>query len=72
MAPEFKVKKGFLETIFEHMASAAQAATDSQRKAWLQDEDDQLRDLVGRFGTQQWTLIATHLFGRNGKQCRER
>lgn len=35
-------------------------------------EDDQLRDLVTKFGTQQWTLIASHLQGRNGKQCRER
>jgi hypothetical protein len=47
-------------------------SNDSQRKAWCRDEDEQLRELVGRFGTTQWTLIASHLFGRNGKQCRER
>ncbi|KAJ1619778.1 hypothetical protein T492DRAFT_603066, partial [Pavlovales sp. CCMP2436] len=45
---------------------------DSTRRAWSKEEDDHLREFVGRFGTAQWTLISSHLLGRNGKQCRER
>lgn len=29
-------------------------------------------ELVKKYGTKQWTLIAKHLKGRLGKQCRER
>lgn len=35
-------------------------------------EDDLVVELVGRFGPRRWSLIATHLKGRIGKQCRER
>jgi myb proto-oncogene protein len=31
-----------------------------------------LVELVERHGQQRWSLIATHLTGRIGKQCRER
>ena len=29
-------------------------------------------DLVGKYGTKQWSMIAKKLKGRLGKQCRER
>ena len=29
-------------------------------------------DLVKKYGPKRWTLIAKHLKGRIGKQCRER
>lgn len=32
----------------------------------------QVIELVKKYGTKQWTLIAKHLKGRLGKQCRER
>lgn len=35
-------------------------------------EDDKVIELVERFGPKKWTLIARHLKGRIGKQCRER
>lgn len=35
-------------------------------------EDDKVVELVDRYGPKKWTLIARHLKGRIGKQCRER
>lgn len=32
----------------------------------------QIVELVARYGTKHWSLIARHLKGRLGKQCRER
>lgn len=31
-----------------------------------------VRELVASHGPKQWTMIAQHLKGRIGKQCRER
>lgn len=39
---------------------------------WTPEEDEIMVDLVERFGIQKWSLIAEHLNGRLGKQCRER
>lgn len=35
-------------------------------------EDDMVLELVDKYGPKKWTLIARHLKGRIGKQCRER
>ncbi|XP_025991710.1 myb-related protein A isoform X2 [Solenopsis invicta] len=39
---------------------------------WTKEEDEKVVELVGRYGPKKWTLIARHLRGRIGKQCRER
>jgi len=39
---------------------------------WLPEEDALLRQLVHKFGPKRWALIASHIPGRAGKQCRER
>uniref|UniRef100_A0A8C5R9L1 MYB proto-onco like 2 n=1 Tax=Leptobrachium leishanense TaxID=445787 RepID=A0A8C5R9L1_9ANUR len=39
---------------------------------WTKDEDEKVIDLVKKYGTKHWTLIAKQLKGRMGKQCRER
>ncbi|CAB3376213.1 Hypothetical predicted protein [Cloeon dipterum] len=39
---------------------------------WTKEEDDKVVSLVKRYGPKKWTLIARHLKGRIGKQCRER
>ena len=39
---------------------------------WTKEEDEQLVNLVRKYGTKKWTLIAKHLKGRIGKQCRDR
>ena len=39
---------------------------------WTKEEDERVVELVGKYGPKRWTLIAKHLKGRIGKQCRER
>ncbi len=39
---------------------------------WTKEEDDMLRSLVEQHGPKKWSLIATFIPGRIGKQCRER
>jgi myb-related protein len=39
---------------------------------WSQVEDDTISRLVDKYGPRHWSLIASHLPGRIGKQCRER
>ena len=39
---------------------------------WTDEEDRKVVDLVAKFGAKKWSLIAQHLPGRIGKQCRER
>ena len=35
-------------------------------------EDDRMRALVEKYGARKWSIIASNLPGRVGKQCRER
>lgn len=39
---------------------------------WSKEEDEKIIELVGKYGTRHWTLIAKHLKGRAGKRCSER
>jgi hypothetical protein len=39
---------------------------------WTKEEDRQLIALVRKHGTSRWSAIARALYGRIGKQCRER
>ncbi|XP_048098087.1 v-myb avian myeloblastosis viral oncogene homolog-like 2a isoform X1 [Alosa alosa] len=39
---------------------------------WTKTEDEMLVKLVEMYGSKKWTVIARHLKGRHGKQCRER
>lgn len=39
---------------------------------WAREEDEKIVELVAKYGTRHWSLIARHLKGRMGKQCRER
>ena len=38
---------------------------------WTEEEDKKLLDLVEKYGSKRWTLIAEHLKSRNHKQCRK-
>lgn len=44
----------------------------TKKGPWTEEEDRKVVDLVAQYGPKKWTLIATHLDGRIGKQCRER
>jgi hypothetical protein len=39
---------------------------------WTAEEDKKVLDLVEQYGAKKWSLIASQLPGRIGKQCRER
>ncbi|XP_074500865.1 v-myb avian myeloblastosis viral oncogene homolog-like 2a isoform X2 [Sebastes fasciatus] len=39
---------------------------------WSKEEDEKIVELVSEYGTRHWSMIARHLNGRMGKQCRER
>lgn len=38
----------------------------------LSQEDEKVVELVSQYGPKRWSVIASHLKGRIGKQCRER
>merc|ERR1712224_1601 len=44
----------------------------SLKGPWTQTEDSMLRSLVEQYSPSKWSLIASHMENRNGKQCRER
>jgi len=44
----------------------------TRRGPWTTEEDELLTNLVKRFGTKKWAIIAELVPGRVGKQCRER
>ncbi|XP_033914976.2 myb-related protein A-like isoform X2 [Acipenser ruthenus] len=39
---------------------------------WTKEEDKRVIELVHKYGPKRWSVIAKHLHGRIGKQCRER
>jgi hypothetical protein len=44
----------------------------TRRGPWTAEEDELLTNLVKRYGTKKWAIIAELVPGRVGKQCRER
>lgn len=50
----------------------------NNRRIWTNEEDEAIRQMVLKYGTKSWALIAESLTkefsiaGRSGKQCRER
>ncbi|KAK2075581.1 hypothetical protein QBZ16_001689 [Prototheca wickerhamii] len=67
--------------LFEHVAAygvedwkqtGASAFKGSNPEDTCRPEDETIIRLVELHGAKQWTLVASHLKGRLGKQCRER
>lgn len=44
----------------------------SESSMLILQEDDKVRELVAVYGPRKWSVIASKLNGRIGKQCRER
>ncbi|CAH0493442.1 unnamed protein product [Peronospora farinosa] len=42
------------------------------KRPWSEEEDMKMLHLVGKYGASKWSVIASYLKDRNGKQCRER
>ena len=55
-----------------HALTPHYSSTATQRRPWLQSEDDTIRRLVSVHGTRSWELVSQECPGRTGKQCRER
>jgi hypothetical protein len=47
-------------------------AMDRKRNGFTPDEDDRLRELVGKYGENSWRGISAKMPRRNRRQCRER
>ncbi|KAM4610828.1 v-myb avian myeloblastosis viral oncogene homolog-like 2a isoform 2-T2 [Polymixia lowei] len=45
---------------------------DLVKGSWTKEEDEKVIELVQKYGTKHWSMIARQLKGRLGKQCRER
>ena len=43
-----------------------------RRMMWTKAEDEQLQEAVEKYGIKNWSLIASQVPRRSGKQCRER
>lgn len=42
------------------------------KKIWTQEEDELLLKLIDQYGPTKWSVIASFMDNRQGKQCRER
>ena len=40
--------------------------------SWSKEDDDLLLQLVEKYGSKKWTVIATKFTDKTGKQCRRR
>lgn len=49
------------------ISSSIDCVRNCYRGHWRPAEDDKLRQLVERYGPQNWNFIAEHLDGRSGK-----
>jgi hypothetical protein len=52
--------------------STKSKALDGVKGPWTSEEDEIVLQLVSLHGPHHWSMIASHLPGRIGKQCRER
>uniref|UniRef100_A0A3B4X2M5 MYB proto-onco like 1 n=1 Tax=Seriola lalandi dorsalis TaxID=1841481 RepID=A0A3B4X2M5_SERLL len=84
--PESKEKSKDKKTLCKVKWSRDEGRTDGQcqhrwqkvlnpelvKGPWTKEEDQKVIDLVHKYGPKRWSVIAKHLQGRIGKQCRER
>jgi len=68
----FSTKLSLAEQEEEEMLAALNAQVPPVKGPWSTHEDEQLSVLVQQYGPKRWSLIASKLPGRIGKQCRER
>lgn len=64
---------------FTSAQAEAESIEGTDRRVWTGDEDEAIRQMVEKYGTKSWAVIADNLSeapysisGRSGKQCRER
>ncbi|XP_016087079.1 myb-related protein B-like [Sinocyclocheilus grahami] len=72
---DWKYIAGFLPSRSEHQCQHRWFKVldpDLVKGPWTKEEDEKVIELVKRYGNKQWAMVAKHLKGRLGKQCRER
>lgn len=57
---------------FSGRVSPSEGGGKTTKNPWSREEDEQVLELVERFGVKSWSALAVHLPGRTGKQIRER
>ncbi|KAK8867192.1 hypothetical protein M9Y10_010169 [Tritrichomonas musculus] len=59
-----------------NLKSILQSPPESNKKNsrvhFTKEEDDKIKELVKKFGTKNWSIIALFMDGRTAKQCRDR
>ena len=63
---------GIGQLMFSHHHHGSSKGAGVMKRAWQPEEDQQLLQLVTELGPCHWSVIASYLEGRAGKQCRER
>ncbi|XP_068080246.2 v-myb avian myeloblastosis viral oncogene homolog-like 2b isoform X1 [Danio rerio] len=72
---DWKYIAGFLPNRSEHQCQHRWFKVldpDLVKGPWTKEEDEKVIELVKKYGNKQWAMVAKHLKGRLGKQCRER
>ncbi|XP_056108495.1 v-myb avian myeloblastosis viral oncogene homolog-like 2b [Rhinichthys klamathensis goyatoka] len=72
---DWKHIAGFLPSRSEHQCQHRWFKVldpDLVKGPWTKEEDEKVIELVKKYGNKQWAMVAKHLKGRLGKQCRER
>lgn len=72
---DWKNIAGFLPNRTEHQCQHRWLKVldpDLVKGPWTKEEDEKVIELVNMYGNKQWAMVAKHLKGRLGKQCRER
>merc|ERR1719271_951998 len=65
-------EEGLLDDSGEVGEDGDRGKTVNVKRAWTEIEDKLLIETVEKYGAQRWSLIASNMTGRVGKQCRER
>lgn len=65
-------QKPLVTPLGQHSTNVNRRKICTRKGLWSTEEDRKVVELVAKYGPKKWTLIATHLEGRIGKQCRER
>ena len=58
--------------LFNDKSQGRKHYTEITKGAWSEEEDEIVISLVKKLGPKHWSIIASYLPGRIGKQCRER
>ena len=67
-----EVSKHLLKISYKKNETCSSQIAGPKHDDYCLQEDEKVIELVRKYGAKKWTVIAKHLRGRIGKQCRER